>query len=88
MVPLSCHHTAHLSCLLPWLHRSGTCPVCRQVLRQVEEDRVVNVEEGEEEVVEPLLEKEEVIEEKVEEEAPVVLVEAASDLTFLEEIVV
>ena len=87
---MSCQHTAHLPCLLPWLHRSGTCPVCRQVLGQVEEDRVVNVEEGEEEVVEPLLRKVEVevVEKKEEEEAPVVLAEAASDLTFLEEIFV
>ncbi|KFP96136.1 E3 ubiquitin-protein ligase Praja-2, partial [Leptosomus discolor] len=29
---LPCHHFFHKSCIVLWLQKSGTCPVCRQVL--------------------------------------------------------
>ncbi|XP_051498679.1 E3 ubiquitin-protein ligase Praja-2 [Apus apus] len=32
---LPCHHLFHKSCVIPWLEKSGTCPVCRHVLAPV-----------------------------------------------------
>ncbi|NXL12700.1 PJA2 ligase, partial [Mesembrinibis cayennensis] len=32
---LPCHHLFHKSCVILWLQKSGTCPVCRHVLAPV-----------------------------------------------------
>jgi hypothetical protein len=29
---MSCGHAYHESCLVPWLNKTDTCPVCRQVV--------------------------------------------------------
>ncbi|XP_026455609.1 UPF0746 protein DDB_G0281095-like [Papaver somniferum] len=31
-IPTQCHHHYHLSCILEWMERSPTCPVCGQVM--------------------------------------------------------
>ena len=31
---LSCQHTFHAACLRPWLARSGSCPLCKQVVAE------------------------------------------------------
>ena len=33
---LKCHHCFHSDCLIPWLHKSDECPICRTVL--IEDD--------------------------------------------------
>jgi hypothetical protein len=30
VVEMACRHRFHEACLVPWLERSGTCPVCRR----------------------------------------------------------
>lgn len=32
LVILPCKHTGHEECIVPWLQRNGTCPICREPL--------------------------------------------------------
>ena len=40
---LSCNHTFHEHCLIEWLKRSGSCPICRSIPRQAIGSAVVDV---------------------------------------------
>jgi hypothetical protein len=38
VIEVPCEHIFHPDCILPWLRRSGTCPICRYKLNDKEED--------------------------------------------------
>ena len=37
-VKLTCNHIFHKDCIIPWISRSGNCPICRDVLLEITED--------------------------------------------------
>ena len=38
--PLPCKNYFHNDCIVPWLNRSNTCPLCRHKLPQEDEDEI------------------------------------------------
>lgn len=40
---LPCKHFFHYDCIVPWLNRSNTCPLCRHKLPQEDEDETEKV---------------------------------------------
>lgn len=37
---LPCKHYFHYDCIVPWLNRSNTCPLCRHKLPREDEDEI------------------------------------------------